>query len=77
MSVGVTLFLVLIILCRDSHQMWCLDGSDCETSDTCSLCEGAACLRVQSSGKTLCSLKFSCSKTVFSEINLAEASQLL
>ncbi|CAP39893.1 Protein CBG23069 [Caenorhabditis briggsae] len=48
MSVGVSLFLVLIIMCRDSHQMWCLDGSDCETSDTCSLCEGAACLRVQS-----------------------------
>ncbi|EFP08865.1 hypothetical protein CRE_18048 [Caenorhabditis remanei] len=43
----VSILFVIIILCRDTHQMWCLDGSDCEASDTCALCEGAACLRVQ------------------------------
>ncbi|CAL2044976.1 unnamed protein product [Caenorhabditis brenneri] len=47
MSVGVSLLLIIVILCRDSHQLWCLDGSDCEASDTCALCNGAACLRVQ------------------------------
>ncbi|CAI2354687.1 unnamed protein product [Caenorhabditis sp. 36 PRJEB53466] len=47
MNVGLSLFLVVVVLSRGSLQMWCLDGSDCEQSDTCSLCEGAACLRVQ------------------------------
>uniref|UniRef100_A0A8R1ICH4 Activin types I and II receptor domain-containing protein n=2 Tax=Caenorhabditis japonica TaxID=281687 RepID=A0A8R1ICH4_CAEJA len=47
MSAGVSLLLVIVVLCRGSLQMWCLDGSDCEQSDTCSICEGAACLRVQ------------------------------
>ncbi|CAE17846.1 Activin_recp domain-containing protein [Caenorhabditis elegans] len=60
MTVGVSILLVIVILCRDSHQMWCLDGSDCAISNTCSLCEGAACLRVQRNHLNRVSIALTC-----------------
>ncbi|XGW01353.1 hypothetical protein V3C99_013923 [Haemonchus contortus] len=36
---------LLLIMVSKSLCLWCVDGSDCDS--TCSFCEGAACLRVQ------------------------------
>ncbi|CAB3397580.1 unnamed protein product [Caenorhabditis bovis] len=48
MNVGRLLQIIFLgVLIRESFGMWCFDGSDCEATDTCALCDGAACLRVQ------------------------------
>ncbi|CAD6193724.1 unnamed protein product [Caenorhabditis auriculariae] len=46
MSLGLLIF--FSITCNQMVSgMWCLDGNDCDSLETCALCEGAACLRVQ------------------------------
>ncbi|CAI5451637.1 unnamed protein product [Caenorhabditis angaria] len=37
----------MAIFIQKSDETWCLDGSNCMHSNTCNICEGGACLRVQ------------------------------